>query len=222
MPDAKPLPRIKVCGIRAANDVQGALRLGLGAIGLVSHPASPRNVSFDQAATIINGLPLAVLPVVVLVDRERALAERWLAKSGAGAVQLCGREFAPHWTHFSAPILRRIAVAPGAEREIEAWRDIASLFVLDHPDTPGGSGESVDLDRAAELALLAPCLLAGGLDPDNVAERVARVRPFGVDASSRLESAPGKKDPERVADFVLAAADALAAIHGPLPGVNLS
>lgn len=209
MRSPKILPRIKVCGVKSADDVRDALEFGLGAVGLVAHPASPRHVTYEQAAAVINGIPLAVLPVVVLVDRDRAFAERWIAKTGAGAVQLCGHEEASQWMHFTAPILRRISVGKDAEREIEAWREIAALFVLDHPDAPGGTGQGVDLDRAAELARLAPCLLAGGLDPDNVIERIERVRPYGVDASSRLESAPGKKDPDRVAEFVLAASTAL-------------
>ncbi len=217
MRSPKILPRIKVCGVRSPSDVRDAMSFGLQAVGLVAHPASPRHVTFEQAAAVINGIPLAVLPVVILVDRDRAFAERWFAKTGAGAVQLCGHEVASQWEHFSAPILRRIAVAPGAEREIEAWREVAALFVLDVPGTPGGSGQSVDFERAAELARLAPCLLAGGLDADNVTERIERVRPYGVDASSRLESAPGKKDPDRVAEFVLAASTALAAIHGGNP-----
>lgn len=209
MASKRPLPRIKVCGIRDARDVRLALEFGLEAVGLVAHPASVRHVDHAQAAAVINGLPLSVVPVVVLVDRDRAFAERWIAKTGAGAVQLCGHEVASQWTYFPAPILRRIAVADGAEREIEAWKDVASLFVLDHPDAPGGTGEGVDLERAAELARLAPCLLAGGLDADNVEERIRKVRPYGVDASSRLESEPGKKDPDRVAEFVLAASTAL-------------
>jgi phosphoribosylanthranilate isomerase len=88
---------------------------------------------------------------------------------------------------------------------IESWRGIAAGFVLDHPSSAGGSGREIDLAIAAELARLAPCLLAGGLDERNVAERVRAVRPAGVDASSRLESAPGHKDPARVTAFIRAA-----------------
>lgn len=222
MSEPHELPRIKVCGIRAATDVTAALGFGLGAVGLVAHPASPRHVTSVEGAAIVAGLPRTILPVIVLVDRDPAFAEQWITASGAGAVQLCGREVASQWRLFPAPILRRVAVTPGAEREIETWRGVAQLFVLDHPDTPGGSGACVDLERAAELALLAPCLLAGGLDATNVAERVARVRPFGVDASSRLESTPGEKDPQRVAEFVAAAARALSSVHGHLSGTRPS
>lgn len=217
MADSRASPRfafpfIKVCGVRTGADVAPALRAGLSAVGLVAHPASPRHVEFDQASAVIATVPRTMLPIVVLVDRDRVLAERWIEKTGAGAIQVCGHEDPAQWTGFRAPILRRIAVDVGAEREIDAWRAVAALFVLDHPAAPGGTGQSVDLARAADLAARAPCLLAGGLDANNVAEHVARVRPHGVDASSRLESAPGKKDPTLVLAFVRAAHAALSAL----------
>lgn len=211
-PPRVAFPFVKVCGVRTGADAAPALRAGLSAVGLVAHPASPRHVSFDQASAVIAAVPPSVLTVVVLVDRDRALAERWIEKTGAGAVQLCGHEDPAQWTGFRAKVLRRIAVAEGAEREIEAWRSVAALYVLDHPASPGGTGQEVDLARAADLAARAPCLLAGGLDANNVAEYVARVRPHGVDASSRLESAPGKKDPALVLAFVRAAHAALSAL----------
>jgi phosphoribosylanthranilate isomerase len=110
-------------------------------------------------------------------------------------------------------VLRRIGVTETAERELDAWREVASGFVLDHPSAAGGTGLGVDLARAARLASLAPCLLAGGLDAGNVAERIAAVLPFGVDASSRLELAPGRKDHARVAAFVQRAHNALSELR---------
>jgi phosphoribosylanthranilate isomerase len=124
-------------------------------------------------------------------------------------VQLCGSERASDWAGFVALVLRRVAVDAGAQAEIAAWKGIAHGFVLVHPSSAGGSGRAVDAALAAELARNAPCLLAGGLAADNVADRVQAVRPHGVDASSRLESAPGTKDPARVRSFVDAARTAL-------------
>ena len=102
-----------------------------------------------------------------------------------------------------------MAAAENAEAEIAAWQGIAAAFVLDHPSAPGGTGLGVDAARAAILARLAPCLLAGGLDEINVRARVHAVAPAGVDASSRLEISPGIKDPARVAAFVRAAVETL-------------
>jgi tryptophan synthase beta chain len=128
----------------------------------------------------------------------------------ADLVQLCGSEAPEPWQGFRVPILRRVPASEGAEEVIESWRGIAAGFVLDHPSTPGGSGREIDAAVASRLARLAPCLLAGGLDADNVAGLAGIVRPAGVDASSRLESEPGRKDPERVAAFIRAARSAFA------------
>jgi phosphoribosylanthranilate isomerase len=202
------LPRIKVCGIASLADVAGVLT-EIDAVGLVAWDRSPRFLDASRAARVVAGLPASVLPVAVMVDKTPREAERWAREVGARAVQLCGGEAPEPWQDFALPILRRVPVVPGAEAVIEAWRGIAAGFVLDDPEEPGGTGRTVDLVLAARLASIAPCLLAGGLDAKNVAARVAFVRPAGVDASSRLESRPGRKDPARVEAFVRAARAAL-------------
>jgi len=205
------MPRIKVCGVRRFEDVAGALELGLDAVGFVAWSRSPRAIELEQAAALVAKLPVRIVPVAVFVDATRAEAEAWVERARVRAVQLCGAERPADWRDFPALVWRRIAVDARARDEKEAWRGIAQRFVLDHPRAHGGTGESVDLELAAELARGGDCLLAGGLDASNVAERIARVRPYGVDASSRLESAPGTKDPQRVRDYVAAARAALEA-----------
>lgn len=206
------LPRVKVCGILALEDVRAALELGLEAVGFVEYPRSPRAINPTRAAALSAELPPEILRVAVLVDRTPSYAERWASSSGANAVQLCGAESADDWRAFPHPILRRVAVDETAESEIARWQGVAQGYVLDHPDAPGGSGHAVDLQRAAALASAHPVLLAGGLDAQNVAQRVRSVRPAGVDASSRLESEPGTKNPALVRAFVHAAREALGAI----------
>jgi phosphoribosylanthranilate isomerase len=203
------LPRVKVCGLRRAADARAAVAAGADAIGLVIHPASPRHLEEREATALAAALPPGVLPVLVCVDALPRRLERLALRVGARAVQLCGGEHAPDWRAFPLPVLRRLAVDAQADRELDAWRDVACGFVLDQPGAPGGTGRGVDLERAARLAAAAPCLLAGGLDASGVAAAVARVRPAGVDASSRLESAPGVKDPARLDAFVRAARAAL-------------
>jgi len=199
------LPRVKVCGLRRAEDVAAAASAGADAIGLVLHPPSPRHVEPREAAALVASLPPGVLPILVTVGaRPDALAS--LARDvGARAVQLCGAEHAADWRGFTLPVLRRLPVDASAEAELDEWCDVAAGFVLDHPAAAGGTGRAVDLALAARLAAAVPCLLAGGLDAANVGAAVERVRPAGVDASSRLESAPGLKDPARIAAFVRAA-----------------
>lgn len=197
------LPRVKVCGVRAIID----LGERPDAAGIVLWPGSPRWLDPKAAAALARELPKGVLRVAVMVDAAPRDVPSW-----ADLVQLCGGEAPEPWQDFRVPILRRVPAAEGAEDVIESWRGIAAGFVLDHPSSPGGSGQEIDLALASRLARLAPCLLAGGLDAENVAERVRAVRPAGVDASSRLESSPGRKDPARVAAFVRAARLALAQV----------
>ncbi len=207
-----PCPRIKLCGLRRVEDARAAVAAGADAVGFVHYPPSPRSVEAESAASLVAVLPPEVLPVAVLVDATPALAASFCERSGARAVQLCGGERAEDFRAFPWPILRRLGVAEGAVAELELWRPVAFAFVLDHPRAPGGAGLPVDRERAAALARRAPCLLAGGLGPGNVGAAVAAVRPWGVDASSALECAPGRKDPTALRAFVAAARLALAGV----------
>ncbi len=208
MPDLQRLPRVKVCGLCRREDVAAVVEAGASAVGLIADERSPRAVDARSASELVALLPPGVLPVAVLVDASPASAERFARVSGARAVQLCGTERAAEWSAFPLPILRRLGVAEGTEQELARWSGVAWGFVLDHPSAPGGSGRPVDPELAARLCAQAPCLLAGGLDENSVGAAIARVRPAGVDASSRLESAPGEKDPARVRAFVRAALSA--------------
>ncbi|HVS18678.1 MAG TPA: phosphoribosylanthranilate isomerase [Planctomycetota bacterium] len=212
MASPPPTPRIKVCGLRDLSAARAALEAGADALGLVHHAASPRHVAPDAARALIAALDTDALCVGVLLDLDPRDALQLARAMGVGALQLCGSEDPRDWGDFELPLLRRLAVDASGERELERWRGVAAGFVLDHPAVPGGGGRAVDLAQAARLARLAPCLLAGGLDRDSVAAAVAAVRPAGVDASSRLESAPGVKDVARVRAFVRAAGAALAEV----------
>ena len=212
---AKPafrLPRVKVCGLTQAADAHVAIAAGADALGAVHFPPSPRSVEAEAMAVIFAGLPKGVLTVAVVVDLDPAQATSFVARSQVHALQLCGAQHAAAWVDCPTPLLRRIPVDASGAAEIEAWRGIASGFVLDHPQTAGGSSLTVDFALAAELAASAPCLLAGGLSAGNAPDAVAAVRPAGVDASSRLERLPGRKNPAAVLAFVRAAQQALQSI----------
>ena len=204
------VPRIKVCGLRRADEVAAAVAAGAEAIGLIAVASSVRYIEVSAARELIRALPSEVQAVAVFVDASPKEVALWLEISGAHAVQLCGREQRTEWRDFQAPILRRISVEAGALEALEDWLGVASGFVLDHPSSAGGSGARVEATLAHALCRRAACLLAGGLDADNVSELIARIRPWGVDASSRLESAPGRKDLAQVRNFILAARAAFA------------
>ncbi len=207
------VPRIKVCGLRALEDLPIPFPAALDAVGFVGWSRSPRHITPERAARVVDAIPRRVLPVAVMVEPSPEDAERWLRASGCRAVQLCGYETPEEWIDFPFAILRRIAVDDDAADEIESWSGLASGFVLDHPAAPGGTGRTVETELARDLAARADCLLAGGIAADNVDELVRAVRPRGVDASSRLERADGRKDPARVAAFVDAAARALGEVE---------
>jgi len=203
------LPRIKVCGLARVEDVHTALAAGAEAVGAVHYAPSPRSVEASDMIELFADVPPEVLTVGVVVDLAADQAEAFVAASGVRALQLCGPQNPEAWAGASVPLLRRIPVDASGADELQAWQGVAAGFVLDHPKTAGGSGQTVDFALAAELAAQAPCLLAGGLSAGNTPEAIDAVRPHGVDASSRLEQMPGRKNPAAVYAFVQAAHAAL-------------
>lgn len=200
-----PLPRIKVCGLRGIEDLPDPFPAALDAVGFVGASRSPRQISAEKAARIVDAIPRRVMPVAVLVEPYPEEAERWLRVAGARAVQLCGYETPEEWIGFPFPILRRIAVDDEAVEEMDAWTNVARGFVLELPAT----ADPLSTDLARVIAARGDCLLSGGLHAGNVAELVRAIRPFGVDASTALEGANLRKDPALVSAFVEAAANAL-------------
>lgn len=200
-PQPPSLPLIKVCGLTRIQDAQHALASGANAIGAVHVPNTPRFVTIEQAATLFASAS-SQAKVLVVYNAASTDVAQWAQAANASHVQLCGEEVPQDWRDFPLPILRRIGVDIQGQQELEAWADLASLFVLDHPSSPGGSGKTVDFALARALASRAPCLLAGGLGPDNVANAIAQVSPLGVDASSGLEATRGIKDPQKVTSYI--------------------
>jgi len=191
---------VKICGITRLEDAQAAVEGGAQAIGFVFWPASPRCIDVETARAIVAELPALVTSVGVFVnqpaDEVNAVADR----VGLGAVQLHGDETVDYAARIRRPVVKAFAIG-GATRAEEAdrWPGRVRLLldVLD-PARRGGTGRTVDWTRAAEVAARRPVLLAGGLTPENVVEAVDRVRPFGIDVSSGVESAPGVKDHRRL------------------------
>lgn len=200
--------RSKVCGLTRPDDAQYAIEMGADALGVVAVPRSPRYLD-PQSAHAVFACATTQAKVLVVCDASPVVVREWVQLSQADVVQLCGQERPQAWADFPTPILRRVGVDESGLREIDVWRPLASAFVLDHPSSPGGSGETVDFATAKTLASFAPCLLAGGLNPENVAEAIAQVHPMGVDASSGLEQAPGIKDPDKILNYLKAARAAL-------------
>jgi phosphoribosylanthranilate isomerase len=199
---------IKVCGITRLTDALHAVEQGATAIGFVLWPRSPRAVTVERAAEIIAELPSSVMAVGVFVnepiDGIRQIAER----ARLTAVQLHGDEPPAYADALAWPVIRAVSVDDIGEAA-EAWSADTALLV-DNIDLVrrGGTGAAIDWSQAADIAQRRRVVLAGGLTPDNVASAIRAVRPYGVDVSSGVESAPGVKDFQKVAQFIANAREA--------------
>jgi phosphoribosylanthranilate isomerase len=205
---------IKICGITNLADALYAAEAGADALGFV-FAESPRRVTPEQAAEIIPHLPARIAAVGLFVNAGREEILSVIARSGIKAVQLHGEE--------TPELVEQLAEAlPQGDfawpRLVKAFRlrsadDLAQLkdytqaqaFLIDAwvKGKPGGTGKRADWQLAATAKNYGrPIILAGGLGPENVAEALVQVRPYGVDVSSGVEIHPGKKDPEKIKAFV--------------------
>ena len=193
--------RVKICGITRADDALCAREAGAWAIGLNFHPASPRFVEPARAAEIVATVP-GILCVGVFVNADRENVERIAETVGLQALQFHGDENAAYCRGWSLPVVKAIRVRD--EESVTGALSYNVDFLLADAFVPGvygGSGKVVawDLLRPLDGKRL---ILAGGLDPENVASAVRAVRPFAVDVASGVEGEPGRKVPEKVRRFV--------------------
>lgn len=196
--------RVKICGLTDPRQAAMAAEAGADAIGLVFHPRSRRVVSVEQGAAIAAALPPFVSVVGLFVDPAPEDVERVLRGCPLDLLQFHGREEARFCERFGLRYLKAIAMGDATDprREMEAHPSARGFLLDSHAGGKmGGSGERFDWARIPG-ALDRPWLLAGGLDPGNVAGALAVTRPFGVDVSSGVETVPGQKDPRLVREFV--------------------
>jgi len=199
----------KVCGMTRLTDALHAVRHGATAVGFVFWPRSPRYVEALRAAEIIAELPGTVTPVGVFVNQPVDEIQRIAATAGITAIQLHGDEPPAYGDVLGWPVWRAVALEH-AEEALDGW-PVSTTVLLDahDPVRRGGTGQTVDWARAAQLAARRRVVLAGGLTPDNVADAIAASRPYGVDVSSGVEDAPGVKNFDKVARFLERARAAL-------------
>jgi phosphoribosylanthranilate isomerase len=179
--------------------------MGVQWLGFNCYRESKRYLSPEAIAKILETLPSEVQTVGVFVNSSANEIEEVLQQTGLHLAQLHGDE-SPDFAHaLHAPWFRAFRVAGDlAEEEIHSYGQ--DLFLLDAAQTGqyGGTGHAFDWKVATRLRDHGKLLLAGGLRPDNVGEAVQQVRPFGVDVASGVESSPGRKNPQKVADFIAA------------------
>jgi phosphoribosylanthranilate isomerase len=199
--------KVKICGITNVVDGQAAAAAGADMIGLMFYNKSPRHITLLQAVEISRALSPYVLRVGVFVDPDADFVLRAIQECGLNLLQFHGNESSEFCTQFGVMSMKALRVRD--EASIETLADFhTDAFLLDaySKNGLGGTGEKFNWDLAiAARKFDKPIFLAGGLTPENVEAAVRQVRPFAVDVSSGVESAPGKKDTAKVAAFIAAA-----------------
>lgn len=196
--------RIKICGITTVADALEAARLGADAIGLVFVRKSPRWVEIQRAAEITRALPPFVSSVALFVNPTAQEVEDVLKAVRPDVLQFHGEEPPEFCAAFGVPYMKAARVKPETDLLQYATQfSGAQGLLLDawSPDAHGGTGHHFDWNLIPPN-LPKPVILAGGLEPGNVAEAVRRVRPWAVDVSSGVEVTKGIKDAAKVAAFI--------------------
>lgn len=212
----KTRTRIKVCGLTRPDNALAVEACGVDAIGLVFYSASKRAVTPEQAAAIGQVLGPLTQRVALFVDPPPALVEAVLATGQITSLQFHGNEPEAFCRGFGVPYFKALRMRPELDcNQAIATYPSASGILLDayQPGQPGGTGEQFDWGRVPPNSAK-PLILAGGLNPDNVAEAIRTTSVYGVDLSGGVESAPGIKDIARVRALVAAVAAADAARLG--------
>ena len=194
---------VKVCGTTSEEDALLAVAMGADAVGFIFAP-SPRQVAPQIVGNIIRRLPTEILTVGVFRDESPGRIVQIVNKVGLRAAQLHGHESPEHaqWIRKRIPFLIK-AFAAGDPSIRRATDFAADAVMIDSPRP--GSGQVFDWTLADGVPDGVRLVLAGGLHAENVGEAIARVRPWGVDAVTGVEAAPGRKDPRKVHAFVAAA-----------------
>jgi phosphoribosylanthranilate isomerase len=208
---------IKICGISTLPILDAAIEAGADMVGFMHFSRSPRHVDIDTLGNLISEARGRVETSVVLVNPDNTLVAQ-VAALGPDWIQLHGPE-SPHRVEAiraEAGVTIMKALPIGCAEDLAAvasYTDIADRILLDakpsrHADRPGGLGVVFDWTLLDALDPELSFMLSGGLTPDNVAEAVRTVRPFGIDVSSGVETAPGEKNASLVRAFIAAARSA--------------
>jgi phosphoribosylanthranilate isomerase len=198
---------VKICGITNVEDALAAVEAGADLLGFVLWEKSPRHVTIKTAREIARRLPPATRRVGVFVNATVEQVMFALRICDFGALQFHGQESPSFCRQFSVMKIKAFRVRDTASLQAMSGYD-TDAFLLDSlvEGQPGGTGETFDWSLAARAKMFdKPVFLAGGLTPQNVAAAIRAAQPFGVDVSSGVESTPGKKDRQKMRDFVAAA-----------------
>jgi phosphoribosylanthranilate isomerase len=191
---------VKICGITNEDDALLAVAMGADAVGFVFAP-SPRQIAVQQVYDITRRLPPEILTVGVFRDEHPKRVVDLVNRSGVKAAQLHGNEPVDVVAEVARSVKWVIKAYPAGSPKLSQAGALATDLILLDAASPG-SGQVFDWSLAGETPAGVSLILAGGLDPENVADAVKAVEPWGVDVSSGVERSPGRKDPLKVKRFI--------------------
>ena len=196
--------RVKICGIRALEEAEAAVKSGADALGFNFWPKSSRYVELDKAKKIIEMLPSEIASVGVFVNEEPRRVLEIATTLRLRAVQLHGDESPDYCAALgSLRIIKALRVGDGfGLQSIKPYSVKSVLLDASHKGSYGGTGKVFDWSIAIEAKQFAPIILAGGLTIENVADAILQVRPSAVDVCSGVEAEPGRKDIDKLRRFV--------------------
>jgi phosphoribosylanthranilate isomerase len=198
---------VKICGLTNAEDALAAVEAGADLLGFVLWEKSPRHVTIERAREIARRLPPATRRVGVFVNASVEQVMLSLRVCDFSALQFHGQESPSYCQQFSVMKIKAFPVRDADSLQALSGYDTDAFLLDSQADgRTGGTGQTFDWSLAAKAKIYdKPIFLAGGLTTQNVAAAIRAAQPFGVDVSSGVESAPGKKDHQKMRDFVAAA-----------------
>lgn len=208
--------RVKICGLTQPQHVAAAADAGAAYVGFVFFPKSPRNISIEQAAVLAVDVPMGVAKVALVVNADDTLLDEITSRVPLDMLQLHGKEsperVAEIKARYGLPVMKAIGIAdPDDLTQIDLYADVADQLLIDAKppkasELPGGNGLSFDWTLlAGRKYWTKPWMLAGGLTAENVAEATRLTGAQQVDVSSGVETAPGRKDTDKIVAFIKAA-----------------
>lgn len=195
--------RVKICGITNRRDAELAAEAGADALGFIFVPDTPRYVDSDTARRIIKDLSPWITPVGVFADHPIEEVEHLMHHCGFLTIQLHGLESPEYCRSLTGSVIKAFRVGGGQGLpDLQAYRVQAYLLDTFVEGRVGGTGKTFPLELATRAKAFGHVIVSGGLTPENVAQVIRKVGPYGVDVSSGVEMEPGRKDPQKVRDFV--------------------
>ncbi len=197
------MTRIKICGTTNLDDALIAVEAGADALGFIFVPNTPRYLHPDEAAKIIEELPPFITTVGLFVNAEQKEIDTIANNCSLDAIQLHGEEPPELCVTLNRRVVKAFRVKD--ESSLSRLHDYhVRAYLLDTyvKGTMGGTGKVFDWNLAVKAKQYGRIILAGGLNPDNIASAILQVRPYGVDVSSGVEVSPGRKDPAKIKAFI--------------------